>query len=160
MKAAANHVVQFHYEMRSTAGELIESSRDAEPVLAMQGRGNIVRGLDEALLGREAGERFKIEVSPEKAYGLHRKNLTQRVSKKYFPKTPRLRPGMQTVLHTREGAKSVTVLKVGSSVIDVDLNHPMAGQTVTFEIEVLDVREAQSEELLHGHPHGPGGHQH
>jgi len=67
---------------------------------------------------------------------------------------------MQTVLHTREGAKSVTVLKVGSSVIDVDLNHPMAGQTVTFEIEVLDVREAQSEELLHGHPHGPGGHQH
>ena len=71
-----------------------------------------------------------------------------------------LSPGMQTMLHTREGAKPVTVLKVGASVIDVDLNHPMAGETVTFNIEVLAVREAESEEVLHGHPHGPGGHQH
>ena len=160
MKTAANNVVQFHYEIRNSAGEVIETSRGAEPVMALQGRGNVVRGVDEALLGREAGERFEIEVPPEKAYGLHRKNLTQRVSKKYFAKLPRPRPGMQTVIHTREGAKPVTVLKVGSSVIDVDLNHPMAGQTITFEIEVLDVREALSEELLHGHPNGPGGHPH
>lgn len=159
MKAGANHVVQFHYEIKNADGESLETSRDSDAALALQGRGNVVLGVDEALLGREAGERFEIQVPPEKAYGVYRADLTQRVSKKYFPKSPKLRPGMQTVLSTHEGSRIVTVLKVGSSVIDVDLNHPMAGQTITFDIEILAVREAESEEILHGHPRSSGDHQ-
>ena len=160
MKVTANHVVQFHYEIIDANGNQVESPRVREPVLALQGRGNVVHGVDEALLGREPGERFEVTVPPEKAYGLRRKNLTQRVSKKDFAEAKRLRKGMQTVLHTEQGVRPVTVLKVGSSVVDVDLNHPMAGETIKFDIEILDVREAETSELAHGHPHGPGGHEH
>jgi FKBP-type peptidyl-prolyl cis-trans isomerase SlyD len=82
------------------------------------------------------------------------------VPKKYFQDGDRLQPGMNTVLNTQEGYRSVTVVKVGSSVIDVDLNHPMAGKTLHFAIEIVDIRAASDEEREHGHVHGAGGHHH
>lgn len=160
MKVKANSVVQFHYEIIDANGNKVESSRERDPVLALQGRGNVVHGVDEALLGREVGERFEVTVPPEKAYGIRRADMTQRVSKKYFAQAKRLRKGMQTVLHTEQGVRPVTVLKVGASVVDVDLNHPMAGETIRFDIEILNIREAETSELAHGHAHGPGGAEH
>ena len=105
-------------------------------------------------------DRFDVIVPPEQGYGARRENYEQRVPKKYFRDADHLKPGMMTVLRTEDGYRQVTVLKVGSSVVDVDLNHPMAGQTLHFAIEVVDIRDATAEELEHGHVHGPGGHHH
>jgi FKBP-type peptidyl-prolyl cis-trans isomerase SlyD len=81
------------------------------------------------------------------------------VPKKHFG-GQRLEPGMQVVLNTNFGPRAVTIEKVGMSVVDVDLNHPMAGKDLHFDIEVVEVREATAEELEHGHVHGDGGHHH
>ena len=85
--------------------------------------------------------------------------MTQRIPKKLF-KNARLAPGMQVVLPTEMGQRAMTVLKVGMSVVDVDLNHPMAGKSLDFAVDVLEVRAASEEEIAHGHAHGDGGVQH
>jgi FKBP-type peptidyl-prolyl cis-trans isomerase SlyD len=99
-------------------------------------------------------------VPAAEAYGERNEALTQRVPKKYFPTNVTLRPGLTVMLQTQQGPRPVTVLKIGMSVIDVDLNHPMAGKDLSFDIEIVEVREASAEELAHGHVHGEGGHHH
>ncbi len=161
MKAETNSVVSFHYSLADEAGEPIENSHDREPMSILLGAGNIIPGLESAITGREAGDRFDVTVTAEQAYGEHRDGLTQRVPKKYFEQAQRLKPGMTTLLKTQDGSqRMVVVTKIGQSVIDVDLNHPMAGKTLNFAIEILDVRVASEEEIAHDHAHAPGGHQH
>jgi FKBP-type peptidyl-prolyl cis-trans isomerase SlyD len=137
----------------------MESSREREPLAVLIGHGNIIPGLEKALDGREAGERFEVDVAAADAYGERREGLTQRVPKKHFG-AQKLQPGMQVVLNTNFGPRAVTIEKVGMSVVDVDLNHPMAGKDLHFDIEVVEVREAKPEEIEHGHVHGEGGHEH
>jgi FKBP-type peptidyl-prolyl cis-trans isomerase SlyD len=161
MKADKNSVVGFHYKLSDDKGKPIESSHGGDPLTVLVGHGGIIAGVENALIGREAGDKFEVTVSPEDGYGPRDENAMQRVPKKYFKNAERLKPGMQTILHVSGGGQRiVTVKKVGSSVIDVDVNHPMAGRTLKFEVEVVDVREATDEEREHGHAHGPGGHQH
>ena len=93
-----------------------------------------------------------VEVPPEEGYGPRREDWTQRVSKKYFVKPNLLKAGMVTHLRIDSGVRPVTVVKVGGKVIDVDLNHPHAGQTVRFDIEILSTREASQEEVVSGRP--------
>lgn len=93
------------------------------------------------------------------AYGERREGLSQRIPKKHFG-TVKLEPGMQVVLNTNFGPRAVTVEKVGMTAVDVDLNHPMAGKDLHFDIEIVEVRDASPEELEHGHVHGDGGHHH
>ncbi len=99
-------------------------------------------------------------VEPLDGYGLRREDQVQRLSKKYFSEPKKLRPGMQTVLRTENGERRVTVLKVGGKVVDVDLNHPLAGQHLHFFIDVVEVRDATASELSHSHAHSDGGHDH
>jgi len=161
MKAAADTVVTFHYALSDEQGQPIESSHGRDPLTVLLGRGGLVPGIEQALLDREAGERFEVVVPPDQGYGERRDDWVQRVPKKYFRDPDHLRVGMQTVLNeTGGGARMVTVVKIGSSVIDVDLNHPMAGRTLHFALELTDVRAASEEEVAHGHAHGPGGHHH
>ena len=160
MQAEKDKVVTFHYHLTDEAGEAIDSSREREPLTILLGHGAIIPGLEQAIVGHSAGDRFDVVVAPEQAYGVRREDYTQRVPKKYFRDGDRLKPGDTSVLSTQDGHRSVTILKVGSSVIDVDLNHPMAGKTLHFAIEVVDVRDATDEEREHGHVHGPGGHHH
>jgi FKBP-type peptidyl-prolyl cis-trans isomerase SlyD len=161
MKAEKNSVVRFHYELADEAGLQIESSRGGEPLTALLGHGGIIPGIETALMGREDGEKLEVTVAPDQGYGERQENFTQRVPKKYFKNADRLKPGMQTILSVQGGGQRlVTVQKIGSSVIDVDLNHPMAGRTLKFAIEIVDVREGTPEEREHGHVHGPGGHEH
>ena len=108
---------------------------------------------------REAGDSFGVDVAAADAYGERRDGLTQRVPKKHFG-NQRLVPGQQVVLQTNFGPRAVTIQKVGMSVVDVDLNHPMAGKDLHFDVEIVDVREASPEEIEHGHVHGEGGHHH
>ena len=160
MQAEKDKVVTFHYRLTDEGGAEIDSSHGREPLAILFGHGAIIPGLETALGGHVAGDRFDVVVPPEEAYGLRRDDFTQRVPKKYFGDADHLAPGMRTVLRTDDGHRPVTVLKVGSSVVDVDLNHPMAGKTLNFAIELVDVRDATADELEHGHVHGAGGHHH
>ena len=160
MEAKRGHVVRFHYALSGQDGKEVESSRGGDPVLALLGHGNLMLGLDEAIIGHRSGESFSASLDPDQAFGERREDWTQRVSKKHFGKGARFRAGAQLRLQTDQGARTVTVLKVGSKFVDVDLNHPLAGETVTFTVELEDVREATPEELAHRHAHGAGGHQH
>ena len=159
MKIEKDRVVRFHYSVSEQGAEPVESSREGEPLAILAGHGNIIPGLEKAMEGREAGEKFAVDVAAADAYGEKREGMIQRVPKKHFG-NQRLAPGMQVVLNTNFGPRPVTIAKVGMSVVDVDLNHPMAGKDLHFDIEVVDVREATAEEIEHGHVHGDGGHQH
>lgn len=160
LAVSKDHVVHFHYVLRDCDGKEVESSRDGEPSAVLFGHGNLMQGLERALDGKMPGEQFEATAAPADAFGERRDDWTQRVSKKYVNGAARLKPGMQTKLQTEQGPRVVTVVKVGGKFLDVDLNHPLAGQDVTFEIEVVSVRAATAEELSHGHVHGAGGHHH
>jgi len=164
MKIEKDRVVRFHYTLfeggkPEDGQEPMETSKEREPLAILAGNGNIIPGLDKALDGHVAGDAFGVAVEPEDAYGERRDGLTQRVPKKHFGKQ-KLAVGDQVMLNTNFGPRAVTVEKVGMSVVDVDLNHPMAGKPLYFDIEIVDVREATPEEIEHKHVHGEGGHQH
>lgn len=161
MLVAKDTVVTFHYTLTEASGERIDSSRESgQPLAILAGHGALIAGVEKALEGKSAGDRFQLEVSPEEGYGLRDEGRLQRVPKKYFQDADKLKPGMVTLLRSQQGMHQVTVVKVGGSVIDIDANHPLAGKTLHFDIEVVEVREASAEELAHGHVHGPGGHAH
>ncbi|MFT4256797.1 MAG: peptidylprolyl isomerase [Pseudoxanthomonas sp.] len=159
MKIAKDSVVRFHYTVSEAGQEPAETSKDREPLAILIGHGNIIPGLEAAMLDHEAGDSFGADVAAADAYGERRPGLTQRVPKKHFG-TQKLVPGQQVVLQTNFGPRAVTIEKIGMSVVDVDLNHPMAGKDLHFDIEIVEVREAALEELEHGHVHGDGGHHH
>ena len=153
-------VVSFHYTLRNEAGDELESSRGGDPSAYLHGAGNIIPGLEAAMKGRSAGDVFTATVAAQDAYGEHRPEQVQRVPVKHLVFKGRLKPDMVVQLNTREGMRPVTVVKAGRHSADVDTNHPLAGQTLSFDVEVLEVRAASAEETSHGHAHGPGGHHH
>jgi len=160
MKINLNKAVSFHYTLSNEAGELMESSREREPMAYLHGGGNIIKGLENALEGKSAGDIFQVTVQPADAYGEKKPANMQRVSAKHFNKPRSLKPGQVVGLQTKEGPVQVTVVKVGRFNVDVDANHPLAGQALTFDVEVISVRDASEEEKTHGHVHGPGGVEH
>ena len=159
MKIEKDRVVRFHYSVAEQGQAALESSQGNDPLAILVGHGNIIPGLERAMEGHEAGDKFSVDVAAADAYGDKRDNLTQRVPKKHFRET-RLRPGQEVMLNTAMGPRPVTVVKVGATVVDVDLNHPMAGKSLQFQVEIVDVREAEPVEIEHGHVHGEGGAQH
>lgn len=159
MKIENNRVVRFHYTVSEPGQAPVESSRDREPLAVLIGHGGIIPGLEAAMMDHVAGDAFQATVAPDQAYGERRDGFIQRVPKKHFRES-RLLPGQQVVINTSVGPRAVTVLKVGGTVVDVDLNHPMAGKTLQFEVEIIEVREAQAVEIEHGHVHGEGGADH
>jgi len=165
MRAEKDSVVSFHYVVRDAADAAAapydDSRQRGEPLLALLGHGQLVPGVEKALTGREAGEKFEIDIAPEDGYGERQEGLLQRVPKKYFRDAQKLKPGMTTVLQTKDGSqRMVTIRKVGMSSIDVDHNHPLAGKTLHFDIEITEVRAAAPEEIAHGHAHPGDGHAH
>lgn len=160
MKIESKAVVRFHYTLRNETDEELESSRGGEPSVYLHGANNVLRGLESAMTGRVAGDVFSATLSPVEAYGIHNPEKVQRVPVKHLVFQGKLQAGKVAQLNTREGKRAVTVLKVGRHSADIDTNHPLAGQTLIFDIEILDVRAASADELAHGHAHGPGGHQH
>ena len=160
MQIEKNKVVSFHYSL-SAAGNYSESSRGGQPAKYLHGYGGIVRGLERAMRGRTAGESFTVEVAPEDAFGVRNPEFVKRVLRKHLLGAPaKLAPGSVVTVNTRQGQAQGIALKVGRFNIDVDFNHPMAGRQLTFEVEILDVRDASPEEIAHRHVHGPGGVQH
>ena len=159
MKIEKNRVVRFHYSVSEPGQDPVETSRDREPMAILVGHGNIIPGLEAAMMDKAEGDTFEVTVAPDQAYGERRENYVQRLPKKHL-RNARVRPGDQIVLETPMGPRAVTVVKVGATVVDVDLNHPMAGKTLQFQVEIVGVREAEQVEIDHGHVHGDGGVEH
>lgn len=160
MQVGDRKVVSFHYNLLDGTGQQIETSRDANPVMFLVGMGGVLPSLEQAMLGKGSGDCFTTTLEPARAYGPRDPRKQQRVSAKYLKHEGKLYPGKPVRIDTDQGLKPATVIKAGKFSVDLDLNHPLAGQTVIFEVEILDVRDATPEETAHGHAHGPGGHHH
>lgn len=160
MTITKNSVVQFHYTLTDESGEQLESSYDGDPVAYLHGHNNMIVGVEKALEGKSEGDEFSVTVSPEEGYGEINPDAQQRVPSKHLQGAKKWVPGMVATVNTEQGQRQVTVVKVGRFMITVDLNHPLAGKTLTFAIVVQAVREATEDEIAHGHAHGVGGHQH
>lgn len=159
MQIAKHTVVSIHYTLRDDQGAVLDSSDGKDPLLYIQGIGNLIPGMEEGLEGKRKGDKLEIKVSPEKGYGERNDTLIQKVPRSAFGDQD-VRPGMQFQAQTNSGAQVVTITEVGLENVTVDGNHPLAGVALNFQVEVMDVRSATAEELEHGHVHGPGGHHH
>ena len=161
MNIEDNKVVSFHYTLTDSEGQQLDSSRDhGQPMSYLQGAGNIIPGLEKAMLGKSAGDAFNVTVPPEEAYGPRNDANVQRIPLKRLGNMEKPRPGQVLGFQTEQGPVQVTVVKVGRFNIDVDANHPLAGKELTFDVEITEVRDATEEELNHRHAHGPGAHDH
>ena len=159
MQIVKHSVVSIHYTLRDDQGTVLDSSSGKDPLLYMQGVGNLIPGMEEGLEGKKKGDKLEIKVSPEKGYGERSENLIQKVPRSSFG-DQEVRKGMQFQAQTNSGTQVVTVTEVGLESVTVDGNHPLAGVSLNFDVEVMEVRSATTEELEHGHVHGPGGHHH
>ena len=159
MKVEDEKVVQFLYELKDEQQTVLEST-EGEPVAYLHGFKNMMAGLENALAGKSVGDKFSVTLSPEEGYGERVEGSVQRVPVKHLQGAKKWKPGMVATVETEQGSRQVTVIKMGKFMVTVDSNHPFAGKTLTFDIEVVDVRDATGEEIAHGHAHGAGGHQH
>jgi FKBP-type peptidyl-prolyl cis-trans isomerase SlyD len=160
MQIAQNSVAAFHYTLTDDDGQVIDSSQGRDPLSYLHGKGHIVPGLEKQMEGREIGAKFVADVAPEEGYGVHHEELMQQVPRAAFQGVDDIQPGMQFQGNGPQGPVNVTVSKIENDVVFIDANHPLAGKTLHFAIEVTDVRDATADELEHGHVHGAGGHHH
>ena len=156
MIVAANKVVKMHYSVLDNNKNTIDNSFDGEPLVFIVGTGYLIPGLENALLGKEAGDTFSVTVEPEQGYGERHDDLMQAVPKSMF-QGMEIEVGMQFRATTDAGDQSVMIIEIQDEDVIVDGNHPLSGITLHFDVEVLEVRDATEEELAHGHVHGEGG---
>jgi FKBP-type peptidyl-prolyl cis-trans isomerase SlyD len=158
MSIDKNNVVSFHYTLKNGQGEVIESSADQDPLEYLHGHRNIIPGLERELTGKSVGEKFTATIKPENAYGNYDEGLLQTLSRDEFEGVDQLQIGMQFEVEDDDGIGLVTVTEINDDEVTIDGNHPLAGEILQFDIEVLEIRDATSEELTHGHAHNPDGH--
>jgi FKBP-type peptidyl-prolyl cis-trans isomerase SlyD len=156
MQITKDKVASIHYTLRDNEGTIIDSSEGRDPLHYLHGACNLIAGMEEGLEGKTKGEKLNLKIAPSKGYGEKDDTLVQKVPRSAFG-DQEVKTGMR--FSTNQGGV-VTVTHVGLESITVDGNHPLAGVELNFAVEIMDVRNATSEELSHGHVHGPGGHQH
>ncbi|HET8730798.1 MAG TPA: peptidylprolyl isomerase [Moraxellaceae bacterium] len=160
MQIANDVVALIEYTLTDDQGNVIDSSVGGEPLAYLHGAGNIIPGLETALEGKKVGDSLKVSVAPAEGYGEKDEGLLQTVPRTMFRGVEQIEVGMQFHAQTDYGMQVITVAKVEGDSITVDGNHPLAGQNLNFDVKVVEVRPATSEELEHGHVHGAGGHHH
>jgi FKBP-type peptidyl-prolyl cis-trans isomerase SlyD len=159
MQIANQAVVTIDYTLTDDQGAVLDSSNGEEPLTYIQGAGNIIPGLENALLGKSSGDALKVTVAPGDGYGERDEDLVQAVPRSQFPEVS-IEVGMRFQAQGSDGSSVVTVVAIDESSVTVDANHPLAGMTLAFDVKVLEVRSATADELEHGHVHGEGGHEH
>ncbi|MGL6014046.1 MAG: peptidylprolyl isomerase [Shewanella oncorhynchi] len=157
MKITQHSAVTIHYRLSDQEGRLLEDSFDSEPMLYLHGTENLIPGLEAALDGKSKGEKLDVTISAEEAYGPYHDGLRQAVPLEAFGDIEDIVPGMRFIAETEMGQRPVQVMEVKDDVVIVDGNHPLAGQSLNFSVEIVDVREASAEEIAHGHIHAQGG---
>lgn len=161
MEIQNDKVVSFLYTIRDESQLPVESNRDSMPMAFLCGKNNILKALEDQMLGRAVGDQFSVTLTPEQAYGEKKQNAQQKVPIKHLAsRHKRLLPGTMVKLNTENGYVDASVIKAGKFMVELDLNHPFAGKTLIFDIEITAIRDASAEELAHGHAHGDGGHHH
>lgn len=157
----AGKVVTLHYTLTNAAGETIDSSQGAEPLDYLHGHDNIVPGLERELVGHRIGDRVQVIVPPEHGYGVRDEDARQTVPRRMFPEGEPIEPGDEYVTKDEDGnPMAVWVVGADEENVTLDFNHPLAGETLHFDVTVVGLRDAAPDELQHGHPHGPRGHSH
>jgi FKBP-type peptidyl-prolyl cis-trans isomerase SlyD len=160
MQITPNKVVTIDFTLTNTRGEVIETSKGRQPLAYIHGSGMMIPGLEVALEGKSVGDALSVTVQPEQAYGHRSDKLVQAVPRHLFQGVDNIQPGMRFQAQTPDGPRVVTVVGVTPESVTVDANHPLAGETLKFDVTVIEVREPTAEEISHGHAHGPGGHSH
>lgn len=151
-----NTVAIVHYTgTLPDTGEIFDSSVDREPLAFLVGHKQMIPGFERELMGLAAGEKVEFTLSAEDAYGSHNPDAVQQVPKDMFGG---ITPEIGMTLMSDLGPFTVT--EINGDLITADFNHALAGKSLTFNVEVVEVREATAEEISHGHAHGPGGVQH
>ncbi|WP_010628050.1 peptidylprolyl isomerase [Halomonas sp. KM-1] len=152
MNIAPQRVVTLHYVLSDAQGQILDDSRArARPLEYLHGHDNIMAGLERELEGHAPGDRLNVTLPPQDAYGERNEELVQSFGRSAFPQQE-LTPGMRFQTPGDDGPQIVTVLEVSDDEVLVDTNHPLAGQTLSYALEVLSVREANRAELAKGHP--------
>jgi FKBP-type peptidyl-prolyl cis-trans isomerase SlyD len=150
MEITDGRVATIHYTLTDDDGQVIDKSPQQKPLSYLHGAGKIVPGLEKALSGKQAGDSVKAEVPPEQGYGPRHDAMVQEVPRSAFPDIDAVKPGMQFEARTERGPLLVTVTDIGAEQVTVDGNHPLAGKTLHFAVEVADVREATEQESNQG----------
>jgi FKBP-type peptidyl-prolyl cis-trans isomerase SlyD len=146
-------VVYMHYTLKNKDGEVIDSSIEAEPLAYIHGNGFLIPGLEEELEGKQPNDSLQVTIPPEKAYGDYKENQISVHKKENFENADQLQVGMQVHGQTEQGVITFTVTELSDKEVTLDANHPLAGETLDFDVSVVDVRDATKEELEHGHVH-------
>ena len=160
MQIVDDTAVLIHYKVTNSTGELLDTSEGDEPLAYIHGQGDIVPGLEQALTGKSAGDQIKVTLEPRLGYGEREERKVQRVPRSAFEDNAQIEPGMRFQTEDEDGEVIVTVTRVSDDEVVIDANHPLAGQTLSFDVQVVAVRACTAEELEHGHVHGPNGHHH
>lgn len=160
MQIAKNKVVSIDYTLTDPAGKVIDSSTGRGPMAYIHGTGAMIPGLEAELDGKAAGDDLKVTLAPEVGYGQRNPGLIQKVPRSNFPQKT-IQVGQQFRAQGPDGqTRLLTVTGFAGDDVTMDGNHPLAGVTLSFDVKVVEVRDATEEEVSHGHVHGPGGHHH
>ena len=161
MQIAKDKVVLINYILKNDAGDVIDSSEGGDPLAYLHGAENIIPGLEKALEGKAAGESLSVTIAPEEAYGHIDEEKIQAVPKEMFEDAGEVVVGAQYHAAGPDGGYiTITVTEIGDDTVTIDANHPLAGENLSFDVTIIEIRDASAEELEHGHVHGPGGHHH
>jgi FKBP-type peptidyl-prolyl cis-trans isomerase SlyD len=155
----SQRVISFHYKLTNNTGETLDSSEGKQPLIFMEGAGQIIPALEHALKSLKVGDKKKVEIKAEQAYGQHDPKRVIEIPLDQMPKQ-KINVGDQFRSSREQNSPPVTVTKVSDSHVTLDTNHPLAGMDLTFDVEITEVRDATPDEVAHGHAHGPGGHHH
>lgn len=160
MQISEKKVASIDYTLKNDAGDVVDTSSGREPLAYLHGANNIIPGLEKALEGKAVGDTVEVTVEPGEAYGDRQDSLVQEVPREAFQGVDEIKEGMQFQAQGPQGPVLVTVKAVADDNVTIDGNHPLAGETLHFSVEVKDVRDATDEEMEHGHVHGAGGVEH
>ena len=162
MKITADKAITINYTLKDNDGKLIDESNDSS-FIYLHGHGNIIPGLEAALDDKKAGESFDLLLKPADAYGEYNPAITQTIDRNAFGDQP-LEVGMQFHAEGDDGHPVlITISEINDDKVTIDGNPPLAGVTLNYSVEIMDVRDATEEELSHGHIHTHGescGHNH
>ncbi len=156
MQISNNTAVTIHYTLTSDTGEEIDSTRGSEPMVYLHGNNNIIGGLEKALHSKNAGDKVNVRVEPSDAYGEYNDQMVQVISRAMFDGIDQLSVGMQFHAAVNSDSGVVTITKIDGDEITIDSNHPLAGQALNFDVEIVNVRLATKDEISHSHVHVAG----
>lgn len=152
-------VVSFHYTLKDKGENMLDSSIGNEPMIYLEGASQIIPGLEEAMRHLKVGDKRAINIAASEAYGERNQELIVQVPLAQMPKN-KFAVGDQFEVDSQHESPVFTVVAMTETHVTLDGNHPLAGQELFFDVEIIDVRNASAEEIKHGHAHGPGGHSH